>query len=184
VADPVPIATPDVTQPLVDADDVMQFLGGDETVKPLHLEQWVNGLSTFIRRYIDGPIETALFTETLDGTGENTIMLSYRPVVDIESVTIDDEAVDLDEVISYSHGELWAEDGFISGVQNVTVEYNAGYGTTVPTDLKLAVMLILEQASQTSLLQQATRGEYAFVFAPTKWPADARQIIDSYRRKR
>lgn len=169
---------------LVTEIEVRDFLGGIETVKSLHLQQWIKGLSAFVRRYIDQPIETQTFTETLDGTGETTIMLSYRPVLDLTSLEVDGDEVDVADVLFYDHGEIYHEDGFPSGKQNVVVEYDAGNGETVPEDLRLAVMLILEQASQASLLMQATRGEYSYVFAPTKWPADAREIIDSYKRKR
>jgi hypothetical protein len=168
---------------LVTLAAVQEFLGGEDTTKEDHLAAWIHGLSTFVRRYIDQPVETTVYTETLDGTGETTIRLSYRPVVEVSEVTIDDDAVTLTDVLHYDHGELYLETGFTAGRQNVVVEYTAGNGEDVPDDLKLACCLILEQASQASLLQQATRGDYAYVFAPTKWPKDAREIIDSYRRK-
>jgi hypothetical protein len=136
-----------------------------------------------VRRYVDAPIETETFTETLDGSGETTIMVSNRPVVSVDELTIDDVEIDTDDLVVYEHGELYYSGGFTSGRGNVVVEYDAGYGETVPGDLKLAVLLILEQAAQTSLLQQSTRGDYQYVFAPTKWPKDARDIIQSYRRK-
>ena len=167
---------------LLSLSEVTDFLG-DGTYKQAHLRRWISGLSAFVRRYVDGPIETATYTEALDGNGESIIRLSYRPVLALTSVTIDSVAIATADVTVYSDGDLYYASGFSSGRKNVTVVYAAGYGATVPDDLKLACLLILEQATQTSLLQQATRGEYAYVFAPTKWPKDARDIIESYRRK-
>jgi hypothetical protein len=167
---------------LVEMEEATAFLGEDTARLP-HLQQWIDGLSTFIRRYIDRPLETQDETESLDGSGEATIRLSYTPVVTVDTLTIDGDDVDLDEVLVYDHGDLYYAGGFPAGRQNVVVTYTAGHGENVPDDMKLAALLILEQASQTSLLQQATRGEYAYVFAPTKWPKDARDIIESYRRK-
>lgn len=168
---------------LVELSDVQSFIGDDASKVP-HLEQWNEGLSAFIRRYIDGPIETTAYSESLDGTGETTVMLSYRPVLSLTSLTIDGTAVAVDDdgLEFYEHGLLYYDGGFTSGRKNVVVGYTAGYGDAVPEDLKLAVMLILEQAAQTKLLQQVTRGEYAYVFAPTKWPDDARDIVNSYKR--
>jgi hypothetical protein len=167
---------------IVTYDEVVGFLG-EGTSRPLHLQQWISGLSAFIRRRIDQPLETETFTEILDGTGEATMRLTYRPVVSVASVTADGVAVDVDDLFIYDFGDLYCARGISAGRRNVVVTYDAGNGETVPDDMKLAVLLILEQASQASLLQQATRGEYAYVFAPTKWPKDARDIVDSYRRR-
>jgi hypothetical protein len=166
---------------LVAYDETISFLG-DETVKPERLRAWISGLSAFIRRYVHDPIETATFTETIDGSGETTLRLPYRPIVSVTALSIDGVAVTVSDLVVYAD-EVYLESGFPAGRKNVAATWTAGHGTTVPEDMKLAVMLILEQAAQTSLLQQATRGEYAYVFAPTKWPKDAREIIDSYRRK-
>lgn len=168
---------------LLTLQETQDFLGGTDTYRQDHLTAWISGLSSYVRRYIDGPIETETVAETLDGTGETTIMLSKRPVLSLTGLAIDGTEIDTDDVSVYPHGELYYSGGFGSERQSVVVTYTAGYGATVPDDLKLACLLILEQASQSSLLQQSTRGEYAYVFAPTKWPKDAREIIDSYRRK-
>lgn len=168
---------------IVTLAEVTDFLGGAGTTRPTHLQRWITGLSAFVRRYIDAPLETESFTASLDGSGEATLRLPYCPVISVESLTVDGNDVDLDNVLVYDHGELYCASGFPAGRQNVVVEFHAGNGDDVPEDMKLACLLILEQAAQTSLLQQATRGEYAYVFAPTKWPKDAREIIESYRRK-
>ena len=167
---------------IVEIEEATAFLG-DDTTRLAHLQQWIDGLSTFIRRYIDGPLETQSYTEPLDGSGTGTMRLSYTPVVAVDSIAINGTDVDHTDAVVYGHGDLYFSPGFPAGRQNVVVTYTAGYGESVPDDMKLAVLLILEQAAQTSLLQQATRGEYAYVFAPTKWPKDALDIVESYRRK-
>jgi hypothetical protein len=168
---------------IVAVEEVQAFLGDDEIARLGNLQWWISGLSTFIRRYIDQPLETETFEVALDGTGESSFMLPYCPVVSLKTLTIDGQDVNTALCKIYDHGELYCEAGFPTGRQNVVAEFEAGNGENVPDDMKLAVLLIVQQAAQTGLLQQAMRGEYAYVFAPTKWPKDAREIVDSYRRK-
>lgn len=167
---------------LVAIADVQEFLGTGAYLTD-HLTWYLKGLSAFIRRYIDQPIETTEYTEALDGNGETVIRLTYRPVLSVESLSIDDVAVDVDDVKVYPDGDLYYANGFASGRQNISVTYDAGRGEAVPDDLQFAVMLICEQAEQTSSIKRAMRGEYEYVFAPDKWPQNAREIIESYRRK-
>jgi hypothetical protein len=168
---------------LVTYDEAVEFVGDETVVREARMRQWINGLSAFIRRYIGGPLETTGYTEYLDGNGETSIRLSYRPVLALDTVTVDGTEVDGSDLVFYADGELYNVNGFTSGRKNVVATYSAGYGANVPEDMQLAVLLILDQAHQQSLLQQATRGEYAYVFSPTRWPKDAREIVDSYRRK-
>lgn len=177
------------TGDLVSLDEAKAFIGETSTIRDLTLGPWIGGLSAFIRRYVDGPITTEALSDKLDGKGGTRIRLYNRPVLSVTTLAVDGVSIDVatlltsGDLVFYEDGGLYYSGGFPVGVQNVSVGYTAGYGSTVPMDMQLAVLLILQQAAQTALLQQAVRGEYAYVFAPTKWPKDAKEIVDSYRRR-
>jgi hypothetical protein len=167
---------------LVAYEEAVAFLGGDKTAQPDNLKAWISGISVFIRRHIANPIEITEFTETIDGSGESMLRLPQRPVVSVSALSIDGVEADMSGLVIYPD-EIYRPEGFPVGHGNVSVTWKAGIGDQIPADLKLAVLLIVEKAAKLSLLNQADHGEYAYVFTPSKWPADAREIVASYRRK-
>ena len=166
---------------LVPIEDVETFLGSDQYPSE-KLPAWLSGLSAYIRRYVDRPIETESVQETLDGNGETTILVSKRPVLSVTKVTIDGGGDVSGDIEFYEEGLIYYDGGFTVGRKNVVVGYTAGHGGSVPNDLQLAVCLILQRMSQASRSEQAGYGEQGLT-SPESWPVSAREIIDSYRSK-
>lgn len=84
-------------------------------------------------------------TETLDGTGTDTILLGAPYVLTVDSVTVDGVAYDADELaaLSFKKGGILRQPvggAWPSGRANVEITYTAGYSSTCPDDLKVAAM--------------------------------------------
>lgn len=114
-------------------------------------------------------------TQTFDG-GDSELWLALRPVVSIESVTVDGEAID------NTSGEEWsfdAEDGWLirgtgrgelrfgrrwrPGNDNIVVSYTGGY-TTIPDDIVVATAwlcrYLYDQGKISGAYSQETIGRY------------------------
>lgn len=96
-----------------------------------------------------------LVTETLDGTGRPTLWLSTRPIISVESVTIDGNALD------NTDGNSWTFDPYKGGIvrgpgfhdrrfgrrfpvgtRNIVVQYYAGYDTIPARITRAAVWTV------------------------------------------
>lgn len=138
-------------------------------------------------------------TETLDGSGTGTLVLSSPYARSLTSVSVGGVAVAVGNLTA-TGGVLRYLDGSTSwsrGAQNVTVAYQAGYTTAPPADIKEAAMQgtrarLLETAS-TSLVDDRrtgmttdTGGTINFVIAgenrPTGYPTVDAVILGWKRR--
>ena len=92
------------------------------------------------------PVE-ADYTQTIEGTGTDTLPLRAKPVTVLTSVTIDGESRDVadftidDNDIIDTTGNVFAE------YSEIEIEYTAGW-TTVPGIIQLTVMRIASLLSQ------------------------------------
>lgn len=172
---------------LVSLIEAKAYLGEDRLVRDALLTAWINGLSTRLRRYVDLPIETTAFTaEAYDGTGTSSLMLANYPVLGVTAAAVDGVALVVADAASfawYPHGEIWSVGGFPLGRKNVTVTYTAGHGASVPADLKLACYRIIEQAATAALVTRVGAVEPSLIIDWRRWPDDALELIQSYRRK-
>lgn len=110
--------------------------------------------TSVVEREVGAPFIPRSVTETLDGTGASTLVLSTIHVRSLTSVTVGGVAVTVGDltaeygILRYLNGGTsWA-----GGVQNVTVTYMAGEFAVCPPDIKEPVMW----ATRDRLLNQAT----------------------------
>lgn len=87
------------------------------------------------------------YTEYYSGDNKRSIFLNQRPVISVESVSIDsdwtwsaDSTIGSDEYMVINNEVLMKNDTFTYGDANIKVIYNAGYAT-IPDDLKLACIM-------------------------------------------
>lgn len=99
----------------------------------------LKGAISLVRTYLGYSFERGSYTDT--GEGE-TIYLSYAPIVEIASITVDDE-----EVTEYSTIDRLGIVVIEGNVDTVTVQYTAGYDT-LPTDLQLGILICCQAVYQ------------------------------------
>lgn len=99
-----------------------------------------------------GPVVPRAMTETVRASGE-TVCLSHSPVVSVESLTVNGQAV------TYT---LNGPAGLLTGVTAVgdlSVSYTAGR-SPVPEAIRVAALIIAEHLWKTQLGNQPTTGVY------------------------
>lgn len=88
----------------------------------------INGASDAIRRYCRRDFCRATVTERVRGSGRQTLLLSRTPIVDIESVLMDDQAV-MSYEVQAGPGMLINTYGAWPENATITIAYTAGYVT-------------------------------------------------------
>jgi len=92
------------------------------------LERLILEVTGVVEDYCNRYFHYAEYTETVDGTGRTTLRLRGCPVREITSLKIDGEEIDEEDYsVNYRLGEIYYEDGFTEGYQNVEIVYAAGY---------------------------------------------------------
>jgi len=129
----------------------------------------------FCRR--PGFLQTSI-TETKNGRSLPRLWLNQRPVISVETITVNGEALDNTSGESWSFtpgtGELVRYDGqydlrfpfpFPAGRQNITVQYWAGYTCIPDPVIRAAIMMVkyLYTVTQRTLLFSAESiGDYSY----------------------
>lgn len=113
------------------------------------LQRLLTTVSVCMQNWMNRVIPSATYTETRDGTGTDTFMLSNRPVTAVSSVLVNGQIV-LPSPDGIQAGYVFSDMAvyligqvFTRGRRNVTVSYTGGYAT-VPFDLAQAC---IEQAA-------------------------------------
>lgn len=104
------------------------------TAKDALLDQIIEGVSGFIETTTNRVFDVTEYEEVLDGTPLDEIFLKQYPLIDVLTLTISGNEVDLDAeeesetvVIDRDAGSIYRESGFGSGRKAVRVSYTAGY---------------------------------------------------------
>ncbi len=124
------------------------FLGISGTSENASLQQIIDAVHDFVKKYTNRIIEEAIYTEELyDGSGGVALLLKNFPIIEITEILVDteeiDERSDVDEEGWYIKdaecGIVYNNEGWTRGRGNIQVTYSAGYSsTTLPKDLQYA----------------------------------------------
>lgn len=136
---------------LVSWQYVKDILGLDASEQAA-TENLINAASASANRFTNRLLAARDHVRILDGSGRPELLLPEYPINSIARLCIDVTRVFSadSEVTAYlfdaETGQLIYEAGFPEAWQCVKVEWNAGYvpGSTVPTDLQLAVVEIVD----------------------------------------
>lgn len=152
---------------IISLADIKSFLKITDTTLDTILESWINEASSEIEWRIDNKVVSQSVTEILDGSGDVRIYPRYTPIVQISTASsptstdilnaiqkrVDPASAwtniltDSTHVFTnqdWNYIELYTE-VFPYGVQNIKLQYKAGYAT-VPADLW---KVCLEMVAQT-----------------------------------
>lgn len=127
--------------------------------------------------------------EIYEGTGNHRLVLRQSPIVSITSIKYrtgtpgTPQWQTIDDAFYYTNGDtgiVYMDNHFFGQGNSYAVTYEAGY-TTIPSDLQMAVALIVGQyratKGQASGMKSETLGEYSYTKFEQK--AQATDIISS-----
>ena len=159
------------------------------------LEMLINSLSIAFEKDCGGRvfIEATYTTTYLDGTGNRMLMVPHYPVTSIESVIEDEttltEGSEEDYVIFGAEGEgyLWRVNGVWSAACKKNIKLTnlkAGYLlASVPSDLKLAAMIMVEKEFQKSTNKAGAESTRSFPDMSISWDFGRDEYVKETLRK-
>lgn len=153
------------------------------------LDRLVTSISAYVEAYLNRKIASATYTDVLDGTGTNGLMLPRYPVTAVSSVSIGGVLVSA-AADDASMGYVWSDIGldyrggvFTSGRRNVRVTYTAGYSVT-PPEIEQAVLelaaLRYRERDRIGHSSKSIGGE-TVAYVTKALPDSVRLILDNWR---
>lgn len=133
--------------------NVKQWLNITVTTDDALLTRLITAASAFVQTWLDRTIGSATYTEFRDGNDQNRLMLKNRPVTAVSAVAINgvpiQQAVPLAPNQPVQAGWLFSDKmvylvgfQFWKGLQNVQIQYTAGFATT-PPDIEQATIELI-----------------------------------------
>lgn len=171
--------------------NVKQWLGiksgtDDDTL----ISSLVIGVSRWIQKYLSRTILTAVYSETLNGNGKDTLFLVNTPITAVSSVVVNGVAIPARTSVVGS-GYTFDEDAiyligysFTKGVQNIQLGYTAGFAD-VPADLELAAKKLVGMSyREKDRIGQSSKGLAGEQtnFIVKDLPTDVELVLTRYRR--
>lgn len=177
---------------IVPLADFKDYIGEDSTNRDAELTRILEGVSRLIRRRLPGPLEIQDVSEVHDGGGSASLILDHYPVVDVVSLTVGGEAVDVDaekaagEILVIPPSEVWRANGFGDGERSVQIAVSVGLydaqaqDATLPEDLVLAVLMVCKFYVNSTLDARSIFWDGGGAGPERAWPNQAREILSSY----
>lgn len=188
---------PDATE-LCSLTNIKTMLGLTTSAEETLLGLIKAAAEAWAKNYCGRDFLVTSYTEYYDGDHSNMLRTNQRPIVSVTSIYSDPArlfesaslipASDLvGDAVSYRLGyvELLTYK-YLRGLKSTKIVYSAGY-STVPTDLAMAVMLIIckqyKVISKKMFAETSqTAGDMTVTLSPDAFPQDAMKVIESYRR--
>lgn len=135
--------------------DVKTYMGKTDTNSDTALNALITNVSAAIETYCNRTFASTSYTETRNGGCGQKMYLANGPVTAVSSLSVNGQSVPLaPDAVSYgfvfdsmmvyirpgSGGSGGGPQEFCKGIQNVTVQYTAGY-TSIPNDITQACVL-------------------------------------------
>ncbi|MFQ5834321.1 MAG: hypothetical protein ACE5HR_00145 [bacterium] len=153
----------------------------------------ISAVTTFVENYLKRTVEAAAYDEYYDGDGSLEIHTKQFPINSVSSLTHEDEngnTVYTWTSVDYayeSQGLIKLRKGkFPKGIQNIRIQYNAGY-TTLPKDLEDAVIdhILWKKANRQGKdlgLRTKSLGDGGYQIYQMGIPDKIKIVYDLYRR--
>jgi len=180
--------------------DRVQLVPDLSNINVGYLSSLINASESIIETYTNKIFNNQILTEIYNGNSSTTLKLDKFPVTSVTSVTVVDQSDDsstvyngsvfyvdlVTGVIRFNQNNVDPANAnvFLSGFQNITVVYVAGY-TTVPEDIIQAVIqLILFFNNNAGGIKSEKIGDYAVSYSGSSGnnlPQYIKNMLDPYR---
>jgi uncharacterized phiE125 gp8 family phage protein len=179
------------TGDLTTVDELRAWLGVTGTGEDAAiLAPLVTAASTFAREWMTRDILSASYVETLDGLGNDRVMLKQYPVTAVSAVSVDGVALPVSTAFNVS-GFQFDDIGvyligytFTRARRNVQISYTAGYAST-PLDLKQAVLELCaykyQQRARIGVVSRGLAGEMV-TYSQKDMPETVKTTLSYYQR--
>ena len=180
---------------LVSWEFVKEMLPEAKDTQQLYYERLINAASTLANRISGRQLKAVDYTQILDGSGDESIVLPEYPANSVTSLYIDTSrafaaSTEMTDYLLYSDiGKLLLPSAtFPDSPQCVKVVYNAGLNP-VPEDLEIAVLEVVvynrkRLSGQGNMI--GTKSSQAEGMITTAYeltiPVNAQRVFESYRR--
>lgn len=142
--------------------DVQTYIGDSAASSATVLQALITNASAFIEQYCNRTFAVTAYNETRNGNGGDRLFLLNGPIVAVTGVTVDGQIIP-QATDSLAYG--WVNDDsivyiragcFARGVQNVNVQYSAGFAT-IPADVAQAcIELVAEKFAKRNRIDKAS----------------------------
>ena len=190
---------------LVSFDDYLRYIGEPSVTNEAQTKSALRDAQAFADQYTDRSLRAydgddaaaTTHTWTFSGPGRKQIYVPNPPIVSVTSISYwDSSTEDFTAVDSTTHTTVFQDSRinfregyeFYEGVDNWKIIYVYGW-TTVPRDLKLAIMQITQSFARAEIrdsnIKSEADGEQSFTYfegQSTTVPKDATATLDRYKR--
>lgn len=163
-------------------------------------QQIINGITTTVNNELGRPVVAETYTKKLRGDGTKSLQLDMYPVHSVTSLKVITDwnrtteltlVEDTDYFLEGDEGviELDSYRGQISSFPKIpkciNISYKAGVAadnTKIPSDIKLAAMILLQFYWQSDIAAFSTTFQDSVVIKPEAWPSRVKKILSNYKR--
>lgn len=175
---------------LTTVENVKGYLGISVASDDALLDRLVSSASAYIQSWLNRSFALTTYTDTFDGMGFNSRMVSNYPITAVTSVLVDTQAIPL-APNTLASGYAFAERKvvlrgytFNSGVLNCSVTYTAGYAS-VPPEIGQACIEIVanryREKDRIGLTSKGLAGE-TIAYSQKDFPDSVRTILNNYKK--
>ena len=153
----------DTSLAILNVDDILQELGATED-DYLKVERLLNAASDRLERFCNTKFKKrSAITLTLNGNGQALLDLG-APILSVTSVTIEDQVVPAtDYKVLATRGQLYYENTWPIGVQNIVVACSLGYDPVPHPITEACMFLVREWFERPSTEYQSEKiGDYSY----------------------
>jgi hypothetical protein len=154
------------------------------------LTRLITAASQYIQSWLSRPVTLADYIEVRDGTGGEALQFACFPVVDVQLLTIEGQAIPPASSTRasgyvFSQTQLFVRGfRFNRGIQNVTISYSAGY-KTIPPDISQAcielVALRYRERTRIGEVSKSLGGAETVTYAQKDLTDAIKTLLQAYR---
>jgi hypothetical protein len=175
---------------LTTIENVKGYLSISSATDDALFDRLIDSASGYIQTWLNRSFAVATYTDTFNGTGHSTYMVSNFPINTITSVIVDTVSIPL-ATSTLASGYSFAPRkivlrgyAFNTGLLNCSVTYTAGFATVPPEIGQACIEMVANryrEKDRIGLISKGLSGE-SIAFSQKDFPDSTRTILNSYKK--
>jgi hypothetical protein len=175
---------------LATVEQVKGYLTINSSADDALLARLVDAASGFIQQWLNRSFGPEQYTDTVNGTGGDTLLFNNYPVTAVAGVVINGQVIPVSTSFN-TPGYVWNDNSialrgyvFVRGKMNVSLTYTAGYSNLPPEITQSCVEMVsarYREKDRIGLESKGLAGETT-AYSQRDMPAPMRTILNNYRR--